>query len=415
MGLTFPEAMKRVTNNVVRGIAKSVVTQDELAAVIPLVPTDKIHYPYRREGTLPDSEFIDDSGVTTEESSGTDDNVMVPLRRIVGNVDVDNLANDLSGDNPGEQFAAQIAKKIKTTWRLVQNKLVNGLHTDGHAFVGATPFGTAITAVAYGPWLDSSRYGAARLKYTHTGTLWAFQAPGDVDYGTAVAAAADGTYTLKSWNPNKYITLTLDVSGITADDERIMTFSSTNKEFEGLIKLCAPDMVLPVVGTDGDTFDLGMLDKLISIEQVNTNRAFLTNAAIIEKFYAAYRALGGTDPQHVSLPGYGRQVPTYRGYPLLRNDWVLSNETVGSTNTCSSVYLASLDEQEGLSLAVANAGGQVVTPDADPRTRPVLGFRIENLGPLEQKDASRARVKFYGAPILRSSLALARRPGIKTA
>jgi len=47
------------------------------------------------------------------------------------------------------------------------------------------------------------------------------------------------------------------------------------------------------------------------------------------------------------------------------------------------------------------------SPNADPRTRSVFGFRIEDLGPLEGKDARRTRVKWYGAPALKSLLSCA--------
>jgi hypothetical protein len=415
MGLTLPEAMKRATNPVQVGLAKAIVTMDELAAVLPLMPVGSVHVSYRREGALPGTAWIPDSGITTEESAGSDDNVIVPLRRVVGNVDVDAFADDLTGNSRGEQQAARLSAKIKGTWREVMGKFINGANVTSHALVSsAAPF-TAVDAVDYGPWLDSNRYGPAELQYTHTGTLWAFRAPGDVTFGEPVIALADGTFTLYSWNKSKWVTLTLDVSDAVADGRTVITFASASNEFDGIKELIGPGMTIDPTGTDGDVFDLAMMDKLITLEKIRTNRAFIANGSIVEKFYAAYRALGGTTPQTLQLQGYGSPVPTYRGIPILQNDNVLANETVGTTSTCSSIYLASLDEAQGLCLAVANEGGATVTPDADPRTRPVMGFRIESLGPLEGKDARRTRVKFYGAPVLRSTLALARRRGIKTA
>lgn len=414
MGLTLPEAMKRATNPFQVGLAKAIVTMDELAAVLPLMPVGSVHVSYRREGALPGTAWIPDSGLTTEESAGTDDNVFVPLRRVVGNVDVDAFADDLTGQSRGEQQAARLAAKIKATWREVMGKFVNGANVTSHTLVSsANPF-AAITAIDYGPWLDSDRYGPGELKYTQATKEWSFRAPGDVTFGNPVAAASNGNYTLYSWNPSKWVTLTLTVASATADGRTVISFNSTSYEFDGLKELLGPGMTIDPVATDGDAFDLSMLDKLITAEKVRTNRAFILNGALIEKFYAAYRALGGTTPQTLQLQGYGAPVPTYRSIPLLQNDNALSNETIGATSNASSIYLASLDETQGLALAVANDGGTTVTPDADPRTRPVMGFRIESLGPLEGKDARRTRVKFYGAPVLRSTLALARRRGVKT-
>ncbi|NRA02837.1 MAG: hypothetical protein HRU00_09580 [Myxococcales bacterium] len=415
MSLTLPEALKRTRNNLFAGMAKAIVTTDELAAVMPMSPVNSVHDTYRREGTLPGTEYIDDDGITTEESTGEDDNVTVPLRRIVGNLDVDAFADDLTGAGPGSQRGAQVAKKAKTTWRLVKDKFVNGANTTSHTFVVAgAPF-TAITAIDYGPWLDSGRYGPAEVQYDHAGTQWRFRAPGDVEFGDYVVASADGAFTLRSWNRSKYITCTIDVSVAVADGRSTITFASTSKESDGLKQIIGPGMTIDPVGANGDAFDLGMLDKMITMEKVRTNLVFFCNGSIIEKFYAAYRALGGTDPRTVQLPGYGTPVPTYRGIPLLQNDNVLSDETVGSLTDGSSIWLASLDADEGLSLTVANTGGTSLNVDADPRANIVMGFRIEELGALEGKDARRIRVKFYSAPRLKSTLALVRKRGIITA
>lgn len=422
MALTLPEALKRAAqggNAMLAGIAQAIVTTDELANVLPLQPVSEVNISYRREGSLPSTAWLPDSGVSSEESAGTDDNVVVPVRRIVGNVDVDALADALTGNAPGEQRSARLVAKIKATWREAMLKLVNGGWATSYTVspaVGSTAAlalgTTGLDGIStFGPGLDSNRFGAGTIKYTHAGTLWQFRAPGDVTFGDAVAAATDDSYTLYSWNKSRYIVVTLDVSDAAANHEFNVYFASSNNEFDGMKSLLGPGMTVDPVGGNGDAFDFGMLDHLMSLEKVRQNRAFIMNSALVEKFYAANRALGGTQPTTIQLPNYGQPVPTYRGVPLITNDNCLSDETVG-TGTCSSIYLASLTATEGLALGVANAGGQTVSPQADPRTRPVLGFQIEDLGSLEGKDAKRTRVKLYCAPILRSSLALVRRRGI---
>lgn len=413
---TLPEAMKRSRNRVMQGLAKAIVTTDEMANVLPIVPVDGTAIEFLREGTEPSTEFISDAGTTTEESTGTDDLVRIPIRRIVGNSDLDALALDLTGDPAGSQKGTQVAKKVKATWRKAMDKFVNGSRVTSHTLgSSADPF-LAVDAIDYGPWLDSDRYGPGSLKYTHAGTLWQFRAPGDVDYGTAVACASDGSYTLYSHNKNKYITVTLDVSDATGNGETHIRFASSNNEYDGLLELCVPDQVIAPTGANGDAFSLQMLDELISKEKVRTNRVFVANSKILEKYFSAQRSLGGINPGSIVLPGYAQPVPTYRGIPFLINDNIKSNETVGGASTCSSIYLASLDANEGLFFGVANTGGaQGLNVDADPRAQVVLGFRIQDMGPLEGKDADRVRVKLYGATALKSTLALARRRGITTA
>lgn len=413
MPLTLPQALQRLTHPVMAGIARTVVTTDELSMFLPmqLVQGDAIRFV--REGSLPTGgAFIDDDGTTSEESTGKDDRTLVEFRRLVGNMDVDQLANVLSG---GQQQGAQFAKKVKATWRKVQNTIVDGKRVTSHTLTQSSdPFG-AIDAISYGPWLDSKRRGPGSIKYTHAGTLWQFRAPGDPEYGTAVAAAADGTFLLKSYNESKWIRVTIDVSDATQNGECLIYFSSSTNEFEGLEEICDPAMKIDPSGANGDDYSFSILDKMISNLKVRTNPVFVMNSSLLEKHYAAQRALGGTEPSQLEVPYMpGRRVPSYRGIPLLTNDFIDSDETVGGTTNCSSVYLASLDADEGLFLGAASFGGESLQPDADPRVVPVMGFYVTDVGALEGKDHRRTRIGWYGALCLKSPLALVRRAGVKT-
>ena len=229
MGFTLPEALKRARNPMMMGIMKEIVTTDELAAMIPFVPVEGESVSYHREGTLPNTEFIPDSGATTEESTGEDDKVTVPFRRIVGNIDIDAFADDLTGAQPGQQTNLQLAKKAKTTWRKIKDKLVSGKHVTSATFNPATDPFAALTFVQGSAWLDSSRYGPGSVKYTHSGTKWQFRAPGDVQYGEAVTVSTDTTsVVLRSWNRSKYIVVDVDVSKATGDGEAHVTFASSS-------------------------------------------------------------------------------------------------------------------------------------------------------------------------------------------
>lgn len=406
MALTIPEALKKVQNAMTRGMLKSVVTTSELGAMISIENVSGIGLKLDREGLLPTTEFIDDTGVSTEESTGSDDIPVVQFRRIVGNLDIDGLAEAATPENRNRQ----IGKKAKATWRLMKDKLINGGHTTGHTLsdTGA-PF-TALSAFSYGPHLDSARRGPGSIKYELTGDKWSFRAPGEAAYGPTVASTA-GTITLKGFNESNFITVT-DSGAAAADGETLIYFTSTTNEFDGLWELAHPSMVTGVAGGNGDAFDFGLLDALIDVQKVRENRAFIMNGKLINKYFEEQRALGGTDPVHVAIPGYNAQVPTYRGIPCLTEDNITSY-TVGS-GTVSDIALVSLNPDEGLVLGAQSVGGEVgaLSPDADPRVRSVFGFRVERLGPLEGKDADRTRVKWYGAPALKSWQALAVKQGV---
>jgi hypothetical protein len=417
MALTLPQALQRMPQSVMSGIAKTVITTDQMAALIPFEPVESDSYRFVREGSLPvGGAFINDLGVTSEESTGTDDRVTVEFRRVVGNIDIDELANTMSG---GMQQGMQTQKKVKATWRSVSAKFVTGGRVTSHTITPAAGSpGAAIGATAtYSPSLDSDRRGPAGIKYTHTGTLWAFRAPGDPDYGPAVAVAANATVTLFSYNASKWIRVTITVASATADGEVHIRFNSTTNEFDGINVLVDPSQQVLSVGTDGDDYSFAILDDLLDRVKVRNNPAFIMNGKLLMKHFAACRNLGGVTPDYVEIPSVmGKSVvPSYRGVPLIVNDNILNTESKGASTTLSSIYLASLDSDEGLFIACPSFGGQRALGDVDPRSVPVLGFRIQDIGLLEGKDARRTRVSWYGAPVLRSPLALARKQQVKTA
>lgn len=420
MALLIPEALKQMdasgagANLRSMGILLSVVTTDALFARIPFIETSDIGIMVPREGAEPTAgDFIgDDHSSTIAEATGTDDVVSVPLRRHVGDMDVDALVDDFSD---GAQRSRHLLKKVKATARKVQDKLINGGHTTGYTLgAGAAASFNAIDAITeYSAWLDSLRRGPGSLKYTHASQTWQFRAPGDVDFGEGVVASDDGTYTLASHNPSYYIKVTLDVSDAVANAETSIYFTSTTKEFDGLKKIIVPSQVIDPTGANGDFFSLSMLDKMITNLKVKSNPAFIMSSTYIELYYAILRSLGGAAPPMMMIPGYGQEVPSYRGIPILADDFILTNETVGS-GTTGSLYLASLDADEGLALAAANKGPRF-DPQADPARGPVLGWRVEYLGAIEGADRRRTRLAWYGAAVLKSKLAAVRRRGVLAA
>lgn len=408
MAFTIPEALKLAQNPMLQLIYRSIVTTDEMAALIPMMPVDGTSIKVPREGTLPSTAWIVDAGTATEESAGTDDVPEVQFRRLVGNIDRDELAAAVGGAQ-ATSLNRLVAKKAKATWREIKATMINGGNVTSHVIspaITAIGTGTGTDGLAYGPHLDSSRRGPGSIKISNVVATVScdvqFRAPGDVAYGPVVSFAADGTKTVRSWNESFYVDVTIDVSDIGASgEEALVTFASSTNDFDGLSNL-----VDPALETSGTVaFGLGVLDALMSQQKVRENRAFIMNSAQIENVYAAYRALGGTSPQNVVLQGYNAAVPTYRGVPILQNDNIVAS---GGE---SDIYLTSFAE-EGIALAVASAGSSPFTPDADPRTRPVAGFRIQDVGLLEGKDARRTRVAWTGALVAKSHLATAVRRNV---
>lgn len=412
--LTLLEAAKLSQNRLQKGAFLAITTVSEAFLMLEMEPTGGESLVYNREQTLADAEFVSDGHTSLTESGTTFNKVTVPVRRIASNLDVDNFVEEQMSET-NSQRAVQVEKKLKACGRKIADKMFNGVHYASYSLSPqpASWGGPGIDALVAGPGQDTSRHGPGAIKYTHAGTLWQYRAPGDTDFGTAVAIAADSTgVVLKSQNESRYIVIDVDVSDAAANGHYQVLFTTTSNEPDGLIKLISTGQVIAPSLADGDDYSFDILDQLLYEKvKVKDKLAYVMNAKLARKHRALVRALGGTDPEHVSLPNFTGKVMAYNGVPILIDDNIPSTETVGTTTTCSSIMLASFAAAEGF---FAGCGGGAQDVQADPRKKRVLGLKIRDVGELEDKDAQRTRITWYGAFGLRSDLAAARARGIKT-
>lgn len=414
MALTLLDFAKMSRNPLLAGASKAIATSDELISQLPFATTMGDSISYDREKALPTVEFVSPTHSSLTESSPTYDKVTVPLRLIVSDVDVYEFAQQQQSET-NDPTSSAIAAKLKALGRTLGQKVITG----GYATSGT--LGTAIAGLVLassnpiGPNQDSTRMGPGSLKYVHSGTLASYRAPGDRGYGTAVNVGTSGTYTLTSDNPNKWIRVTSTSGSLAANGTSEVTIASTTEEFDGLQALIPTShaQVISSSGTDGDSLGFAALDAAIDqYVKVRDNLVWIGNSKIKSAFMGLQRALGGTTPDQVQLPGLNRPVPAYRGIPFLQNDWIPSTESKGGSSTLSSLYLASLSD-EGLTMMVGQ--GPAANLDTDPRVARALGIRVRDIGELEGKEARRTRVSMYCALRLKSELACCRIREIKTA
>lgn len=408
MALTLLDALKTTQRPIAAAIMKELVMADELLSQIPFVPKGTDGFVVLREKSLPSFGFIPDSGATIGESTGKDERITVALRQAVSDFYVPAMSMKMSN-----AFQNQMVKKMKAAGLTLSDAIINGGHTTG-VTVEAFQSGAYVDAlVANSSYLDSYRDGVGTLRYTHTGTYLAFRAPGDAAYGPNVACATDGNYTLYSDNPSKWVTVTLDVSDATADTEKVIRFTSSTDEFDGLNVLITSGQTRASGGTNGDALSLEIMDELIDSVQVGGNLAFVAHSKIIRKFKSLLRAGGGVDTLTLST---GKVVPAYQGIPILRNDNVACNETKASGTTLSSLYLLSLGEDEGTYMGAL--GGEKFDVNADPREASLLGFEVSDLGPIQDPTAGNVRggrVAWYGGLAMGSQKSAARAKELVTA
>ncbi len=180
--------------------------------------------------------------------------------------------------------------------------------------------------------------------------------------------------------------------------------SATNsKQFDGLRLLidttAASDQVI-AMGATGATLTLDKLDELIDAIKGGKPDMLLMSRRSRRKINTLARAAGGM--MDTERDNWGNFIQLWDGIPIGVNDWILdthivtdSLETATTGGDCSTIYAVQLGEGAVCGL-----------------TSP--GFlQVEPIGPLENKDASRTRVKWYCSLALFSSVKAAALIGVQ--
>jgi len=181
--------------------------------------------------------------------------------------------------------------------------------------------------------------------------------------------------------------------------------SGTNaKQFDGLRTLIdtesAGDQVIAMSAT-GATLTLNKLDELIDAVKGGKPDMLLMSRRSRRKINALVRAAGGVMAE-TDRDKWGNFVQLWDGVPIGTNDWILDThvvtggvETATTGGTCSTIYAVQFGE--GALCGLTSPGH----------------LQAEPVGPLENKDASRTRVKWYVSLALFSSVKTAALIGVK--
>jgi len=216
---------------------------------------------------------------------------------------------------------------------------------------------------------------------------------GDVDIDNFLDETMDDT------NDQTAIQIAAKAKGMRRKFQRTLAIGDSGvsaKEFDGLATLCDAGQVLNA-GTDGEALTFERIDTLMRMVPMGAD-ALIMRGGTHDAVLAAQRALGGTMPEHITLPNHSNiTVPAYRGIPILINDFLPGDEDLGSATDTCSIYAVRFNEADGLH---GMFGG------------PSAGIRVQALGPLEKKDADRYRLKWYCGTALKSTKSLARLAGI---
>jgi hypothetical protein len=172
--------------------------------------------------------------------------------------------------------------------------------------------------------------------------------------------------------------------------------SSTNaKEFDGVAKLVTSGQTT-LAGTNGAALTLAMLDQLIDAVP-NGPDVLVMRRGTIRAVRTLLRSFSGNTAVDVMMEDFGRPMLQHNGVPIIANDFLPGNETAGSSSVTCSIYAVRLNEADGLHGLYGGA---------------TAGIRIEDVGTVQTKDATRTRVKWYCGLALKSTKSLARLSGI---
>lgn len=167
--------------------------------------------------------------------------------------------------------------------------------------------------------------------------------------------------------------------------------TSNPKQFDGFSKLVTSGQTI-AAGATGAALTLAMLDQLADLVPHGAD-AFVMRSGTIRAYMALLRATGGTNAAMIEIPNFGVPVLAHNGMPIVRCDYLPNNETLSSGSNLCSVYAARFNEIDGVH---GIFGGESA------------GFVVEDIGTVQNKDATRTRLKWYCGLALKSTRSLAR-------
>lgn len=411
MPLSLIELLKGTSDPIASGVIEHVITVDQVIGNLPFVNVgSRDSISWRREKALPGVSKIASGGTITPDSALAFDRVTSYCRRLVVDQDIDTLDAGAAG-GMDDAYAAAVAKASKAIGREFGQDIMDGnpAWTVTVNSFGGTGY-TAATIVV-GPGHDP-RLGPGIVRYTHSGTTVRYKAPGDAEFGAAVAVSAG--VKVYSSNPNRWVTVNFTAGSASANGDVVFSFVANTNEVDGLGRLVSPEQTI-ASSTNGDAITLAVLDQLADlVTDTSGPKVYLCHSRTRRGIAAALRLAGGASMnEYVSMQfGTGREerVLTYNGIPILRSDFLSITETQGSSSSAGRVYCATLSPEGGLCGIYSTAGedtkaGNVVSVGTN-------GITVVNVGTVQNADAERVRVKAYWGVASKSERGLAVATGI---
>jgi HK97 family phage major capsid protein len=167
------------------------------------------------------------------------------------------------------------------------------------------------------------------------------------------------------------------------------------KQFDGLKKLVTAGQTLKA-GNNGAAVSYSALDELKDAVKLGAD-ALMMRQGTWRAIKELNRLQGGNTADMMMIENFGRPVKAYDGTPVIINDFLPDDEIMGSATATTSIYAVRLNEADGFHGLFGGASA---------------GLRLEKVGLLQNRDATRWRMKWYCGAALKATHSIARLSGI---
>lgn len=283
--------------------------------------------------------------------------------------------------------------------KLSENQLVRGVITeiiDKDDMFAILPF-TRVNGKAYvynregelatAAWLDPNEVvpeGAS--KFIEVTTKLRILA-GDVDVDKFLAG------TMSDANSQLAIQIAAKAKGVARQFRAALVEGDSTtdpKQFDGLKKLVVSTQTLDA---NKNALTFSMLDELVDAIPLGAD-CLIMRSGTYRAYLQLLRATSGTNAPLVMMENFGRPMLCHNGVPIIVNDFI---GTVDGDTKTTSVYAARFNEVDGVHGLFGGANAGIV---------------VEDIGTVQNKDATRTRLKWYCGLALKSTKSLAALTGV---
>lgn len=335
-----------------KGAVEAMMVTDEITQVLPVetIPGNTA-FSYDRITNQVTATWVAPDGTYSDAGGYARGRILAETKKLLAQPSVTPEAAARAGGV--ENLHGELAVSAFTAMsRKIGDAVINGSSAptatiDPRSEVITTSNG--VTATTCGGLHDLSQATQGMVKYTASGTLWRYKAPGDVDYGDAVTIAANGSGRVFSKNGENWLYITRGSGTLSNNVTSVVTIAGGANEPDGLFRMMAGVTRQWIYGGDnGGAISFELLDQLIDLIKGDGQKVLLTSKVIRR----AIRKLLRDKASGETFADVGsKKVIAYDGIPIFVSDYFPTNRTRGSASgVCSAIIGMTLGARNGLTV-----------------------------------------------------------------